>query len=114
MRLLRSGLDGACGGLDVLALAAGERGDAGAFDLAGDGVDGVEVAVGGDGESRLRGCRRRARRAGGPCGAFLSWCMVQPGDCSPSRRVVSKKTIWFGVAIGFLSLSIWKYHNAGL
>ncbi len=25
---------------------------------------------------------------------FSLWCMVQPGDCSPSRRVVSKKTIW--------------------
>src|SRR4030081_3843610 len=25
---------------------------------------------------------------------FSALCMVQPGDCSPSRRVVSKKTIW--------------------
>jgi hypothetical protein len=27
--------------------------------------------------------------------------MVQPGDCSPSRRVVSKKTMWFGLGIEF-------------
>jgi hypothetical protein len=27
--------------------------------------------------------------------------MVQPGLCSPSRSVVSKKTIWFEFGIGF-------------
>ena len=48
---LGGGLDGAGGGFDVLALAAGEGGDAGAFYFAGDGLDGVEVAVGGDGEA---------------------------------------------------------------
>src|SRR3984885_14239698 len=32
--------------------------------------------------------------------SFSSWCMVQPGDCSPSRRVVSKKTIWFWFGLG--------------
>ena len=48
---LGGGLDGAGGGFDVLALAAGEGGDAGAVNLAGDGLDGVEVAVGGDGEA---------------------------------------------------------------
>src|SRR5580658_7417736 len=45
------GLDGTGGGFDVFALAAGERGDAGAGYFAGDGLDGVEVAVGGDGEA---------------------------------------------------------------
>lgn len=32
--------------------------------------------------------------------SFSSRCMVHPGDCSPSRRVVSKKTIWSGAGIG--------------
>ncbi len=45
------GFDGAGGGLDVLAFTAGERGDAGAFYFAGDGADGVEVALGRDGET---------------------------------------------------------------
>ena len=53
MRARGGGLDGAGGGLDVLALAAGERGDDGAADLAGDGADGVGVALGGDGEAGL-------------------------------------------------------------
>ena len=26
--------------------------------------------------------------------SFSSWSMLQPGDCSPSRSVVSKMTIW--------------------
>jgi len=45
------GFDGASGGFDVLVLAAGKGGDACAFDLAGYGSDGVEVAVGGDSEA---------------------------------------------------------------
>ena len=49
--VLFGGLDGAGGGFDVLALAAGERGDAGAANLFGDGVDGVEVALRGDREA---------------------------------------------------------------
>ena len=46
-------LDGAGGGFDVFALAAGEGGDAGAVHFFGDGLDGVEVAVGGDGKAGL-------------------------------------------------------------
>ena len=49
--VLLRGLNGTGGGLDVLALAAGERGDAGAADLFGDCVDGVEVALRGDGKA---------------------------------------------------------------
>ncbi len=41
MRERCGGLDGAGGGFDVFALAAGEGGDARAADLAGDGADGV-------------------------------------------------------------------------
>jgi len=83
------GLDGAGGGFNVLALAAGERGDDGATDFASDDADGLGVALGGDGEAGLEDvdaepiwCARRS---------FSPRCMVQPGDCSPSRRVVSKK-----------------------
>ena len=48
----RGGFDGAGGGFDVFALAAGEGGDDGCLlDLAGDGADGVGVAFGGDGEA---------------------------------------------------------------
>jgi|GEM_PF-5776136 len=46
-----SGLDGAGGGFDVLALATGEGGDFGAADFSGDGEDGLEVSVGGDREA---------------------------------------------------------------
>src|SRR6185437_15591514 len=45
------GRDGAASRLDVLALTAGERGDARSLDLAGDGLNGVKVALGGDGKS---------------------------------------------------------------
>jgi hypothetical protein len=39
--------------------------------------------------------------------SFSSWCMVQPGDCSPSRRVVSKKTIWLeDIGPGSLDLDL--------
>jgi hypothetical protein len=93
------------GGLDVFAFGAGERGDAGAADLAGDGSDGGEVALGGNGESGLEDVYAEGRDLVAKR-SFSSWCMVQPGDCSPSRRVVSKKTIWFGLGIGFGS-SIW-------
>ncbi len=40
-----AGSIGVGGGFDVLALAAGERGDAGAFDLAGDFADRFRVPV---------------------------------------------------------------------
>src|SRR5215469_18170930 len=46
-------LDGSAGRLDVLALAAGEGGDAGALHFTVDGLNGIEVAVGGDGKTSL-------------------------------------------------------------
>ena len=42
-------------------LQAGERGDAGAADLAGDRSDGREVAVGSDGESGLEDINAKGR-----------------------------------------------------
>ena len=111
MRFLCGGLDGAGGGFDVFALAAGERTDARAADFAGDGVDGVEVAGGGDGEAGFDDVDAEAASWWAKR-SFSAWCMVQPGDCSPSRRVVSKKTIWSGLAeimlaIGSTDASVW-------
>ncbi len=54
MRLLRGRLHGAGGVLDVFALGAGERSHARALHLAGDLLDGGEVAFGGDGEAGLQ------------------------------------------------------------
>jgi hypothetical protein len=51
----------AVGGLDVFAFAAGERGDSSATDLAGDGLDGGEVAIRGDGKSGLENIDAEAR-----------------------------------------------------
>ncbi len=48
------GLDGAGGGFDVFAFAAGEGGDAGAADFAGDLADGVGVALDWRWQSRPR------------------------------------------------------------
>jgi hypothetical protein len=45
------GFDGFTGGVDVLRHATGEAGDLGAFDFAGDFVDGFEIALTGDGEA---------------------------------------------------------------
>src|SRR3984885_10762238 len=55
------GLDGPSGGLDVFTFAAGERGDAGAADLAGHRLDSREVAVGGDGKSGLEDIDAKGR-----------------------------------------------------
>ena len=40
--------------------------------------------------------------------SFSCVVMLQPGDCSPSRRVVSKKTILFGstIEVGTLDLDV--------
>jgi len=45
------GLYGAGGGFYVFAFTAGEGGDLGAANFLGDGEDGFEVAMGGDGEA---------------------------------------------------------------
>ena len=85
-------LEGAGGGLDVLAEGAGERGDGWA--LMAEAMARTEAA------SPSEAMAKPASRTSTPRAAswwamrsFSSWCMVQPGDCSPSRRVVSKNTI---------------------
>jgi hypothetical protein len=66
---------GFAGPVDIGRYGAGEPGNRRALDLLGDGDDGLEIAIGGDGEATW---------------SFSSSVMVAPGDCSPSRRVVSK------------------------
>ncbi len=46
-------LDGLPGAVDVLGVAAGQAADDGALDLAGDGLDRLEIAGRGDGEAGL-------------------------------------------------------------
>jgi hypothetical protein len=99
------GLDGTGGGFDVLALAAGERGDARAGYFARDGLDELKspweaMAKPASMMSTPRAASWWAKRS------FSAWCMVQPGDCSPSRRVVSKMTSWVSVAME-TDLSFW-------
>ncbi len=71
MRDLFGGLDGAGGGLDVFAFAAGEGGDAGAAHLAGDLADGVGVALGGDGEAGLEDVDAEGRKLMGHAQLFV-------------------------------------------
>ncbi len=76
----------------------------------GDGADGLGVAVGGDGEASFEEIYSKGGELVGHAKFFfvVLWC--NPGDCSPSRRVVSKKTIWFGFGIVFpliMDPSLW-------
>src|ERR1019366_7054644 len=54
-------LHGFGGAVDVLIDTTGQTGDARALDLAGDGLDGLEIAVAGDGEARLDNVHAQAR-----------------------------------------------------
>ncbi len=65
------GLNGAGGGFDVLALAAGEGGDAGAPDLAGDRADGVGVTLAGNGKAGLDDVDAEVRELVGHAELFL-------------------------------------------
>ena len=91
------GLDGACGGLDVFTLGAGERGD----DRARPPTSRAMLRM--DSESPSEAMAKPASRISTPRAAiwwamrsFSLPCMAHPGDCSPSRRVVSKKMMRSG------------------
>ena len=110
------GLDAACGGFDVLVLATGKGSDDGAADFAGDLANGFGVAFGGDGESGFEDVDAEGLELVGHAEFFV---MVHgaAGGLLPSRRVVSKKTIWSGALINIFwhfRLSIFRYHNPGL
>jgi hypothetical protein len=64
-------LDCMGGGFDVLALSTGERGDAGAADLAGDSADGVGVALAGDGEAGFEDVDAEGRELMGHAELFV-------------------------------------------
>ena len=80
----------ACGGaFHVERAAARQRRHLRPRELAADRVHGFEIAFGGDREAGLQNVHAsstslRAMRS------FSGTVMLQPGDCSPSRRVVSK------------------------
>ena len=96
--VLLGGLDGAGGGFDVLALAAGEGGDARTFTSWAMALTELKSPW----EAMAKPASMTSTpRAASWCAmrSFSSWCIVQPGDCSPSRRVVSKKTIWLESAM---------------
>ena len=69
--IVRSWLDGACGGFDVFALTAGQGSDAGAFDLAGDGMHSLEITFGGDSEASLKDIDPERRKLVGHAELFF-------------------------------------------
>ena len=77
------------GRLDVLLAGAREAADHGAFDLARDRLHRLEVARRGDRKARLDHVHAQPRELVGDLQLFLRFSEI-PGDCSPSRRVVSK------------------------
>ena len=82
-------LDRLPGAVDVAFIAPCQAADRRAGDLGGDGPDRLEVADRSDGKPRLddvdpQGGERRA------ISSFSAMFMLAPGDCSPSRNVVSK------------------------
>ena len=91
-------LDRFTGTLDIGRVAAGQNGNHRSADLGGDQLHGMRVV------------RRRDRKAGlddidpehlelPGASSIFSWVFIEnPGDCSPSRRVVSKM-ISFSFAI---------------
>ena len=77
------------GALDVGGVRAGEPGDDRAVDLARDRLHGLEVARRRDREAGLDHVDAQARELVGDL-ELLGVFSEMPGDCSPSRRVVSK------------------------
>jgi len=97
------GLDGAGAASMSFRLARARR-DTGALDLASDGLDGVEVTV----EAMANpasGRRPGGRDLMGHAELFLV-VLGAAGGCSPSRRVVSKKTMCLGSAIGLVPFDL--------
>jgi hypothetical protein len=74
---------------DVAVVGAGERADPRAADGAGDRPDRLEVAVG-EAAKPASITSTRSRSSCRAMRSFSSFVMEAPGDCSPSRSVVSK------------------------
>ena len=90
MRDARRALQRLGGARDVAVVGARQRADGGVLDRVGDRLDGLEVAVATTRRSRPRSRRPAAARAGARCAASRPCVIEAPGDCSPSRKVVSK------------------------
>jgi hypothetical protein len=84
------------GGLNVFFAGAGQGGDAGPAHFAADAADGGKVARGSNREAGLHDIDAKGFEAWA-MRSFSGIVMLQPGDCSPSRSVVSKKNTrsWF-------------------
>ena len=89
-RGLRGGLEGAERGVDVFLPRAGERRHAAGLDFAGHGAHGFEIAGRGDGKAGFDDVHAQVFELARQSGAFRPRFMEKPGDCSPSRSVVSK------------------------
>ena len=77
--------------VDVLEVGAGEAADRGILRLFGDLADGAEIALRGDGKPASM-ISTPISSSIDAISSFSAWVMVAPGDCSPSRSVVSKIT----------------------
>ena len=78
------------GGVDVGHVGPGQAGDHRAFDRPGNGLHGLEIARRGDREAGLDHVDPEAGQLRGQLSSFSCGLSEIPGDCSPSRRVVSK------------------------
>ena len=83
---------GVPGAVDVGLAAAGQAADDRALDVAGDLADRLEVARRGDGKAGLDHVDAQFDERWATS-IFSARFMLAPGDCSPSRSVVSKITI---------------------
>ena len=81
--------------IDVGAVGTSQAADDGALDFSGDLLDRVEVARRGDREAGLDDVDAEARQLLGDL-ELLGSVQRVPGDCSPSRRVVSNSRTRFG------------------
>ena len=81
------------GTVDVLETRARQAGDDRATDALGDRLDRLEVAVAGDREPGLDDVDAEASELLRDL-ELLDHIEGDPGDCSPSRRVVSKILTW--------------------
>ncbi len=101
-------LQGLPSAVDIAIIAPGEAADGRAGDLGGDGADGLEVALGGDREPGLDDVDPERGQAGPPPPSQRCSCS-RPGDCSPSRKVVSKIRIRFASAMAEALPAEWRW-----
>ena len=85
----RSWLEGFDGGVNIVLFCASQGRDGHVADFLSDGLHRFEVAARGDGESGFNHIHIQRPQAAAPGGSSPSVFIEKPGDCSPSRSVVS-------------------------